>query len=302
MRTSTRLINALFERDPYFAAQGLFEFEVANDLLVEGQKALRVDLPEWLTFDPETLSFTGTPPAEYVGILPLRIDVPEDTDAGTPAYAIIRDLVVDDMIELTGGSGFSINVFDDFLDLVRPEDFHGAYAIEYTARDNNGAVSEDPAIIVINVAPQPELPDAGTDRFEVKEDETIDISIAQLLQNDRDDDGDPIRILRIDDPDDASIVLQIPELSVDYPDPASVGSGAVFSATLANGDPLHEWLSLDSATGRVYGAPPLSFKGMVELLISHTNGEDSGSQTVALDVDGNRGASFTFTPDPGVFR
>ncbi|MCP4181865.1 MAG: hypothetical protein GY761_00880, partial [Hyphomicrobiales bacterium] len=183
-------INALFDIDPYFAAQSLNILKIADDAVVSAQESNLTPLPDWLAFDPETLSFTGTPPEKYVGTIQVRVDVGASAGTDQPAFALIRDIVIDEGLELTSEGGFTVTVFDELIDLIRPEDFYGALAIEYTARDTKGAVSEDPAIIVINVEAQPELPDANDDSFEVLEDGQIEFTLAELLANDGDDDGD----------------------------------------------------------------------------------------------------------------
>ncbi len=233
-------INALFDVPDFFSAQGLFALPVSDAATPTADHAYRTGLPDWLEFDAATLSFTGAAPNEYVGAISTRVDIAASSD--TPAFALIRDIVVDDDIEvidindlnLDAAGAFRLSVTDEGITVFRPEDFNGSLAIEYTARDTYDAVSTAPATIVLNIAPQRELPDALTDEVTVNEDASVDISLASLLANDRDDDGDPIWISAIAAPDTGALSLRLADGTVlDAPTPLTdaQNAGAVLTYT-----------------------------------------------------------------------
>ena len=287
-------INALLDNDPYFAAQDLMVLDIAEDAAVSAQESNLTPLPDWLAFDPEALTFTGTPPEKYVGTIQVRIDVGASAGTGQPAFALIREIVIDESLELTSDGGFMVTVFDELIDLVRPEDFNGAFAIEYTARDTKGAVSEDPAIIVINVEAQPELPDANDDSFEVLEDGQIEFTLAELLVNDGDDDGDPIHVVSIGEPAIGTLVVRIPELSFDLPGEP----GGSYAVELQDGSELPDWLTIDQIDGRLHGTPSVEFADTLSLHITRTD-ENGDVETMSdLSVNGNEDVTLFYTTEP----
>ncbi|AVX03475.1 iron-regulated protein FrpA [Maritalea myrionectae] len=287
-------INELFDQNPYFAAQGKSVIEIADDATVTAQEANFTPLPDWLSFDSNTLSFIGTPPEKYVGTVSVRVDVSESVIEGTPAFSIVRDIVVDETLVLTSAGGFQVNVFDELLDLVTPEDFFGAFAIEYFARDTKGAISEDSAVIVVNVEAQAELPDALDDNFSLQEDSVIEISIAELLANDYDDDGDLIQLVSVGAPTTGTLQLNIPEINFDL-----VGDpGGVYYVELQDGTELPDWLNVDQSTGTLRGTPPIDYAGTLNLRVTRTDDEGAIESNQDLDVDGNAGATILYTPDP----
>ena len=291
-------INALLANPAYFAANGLFALSVADDAAITASKATGTDLPDWLSFDAGTLTFTGTPPAEYVGTIPVRIDVGASAEAGTPAYAIIRDIVIDESYHLSGASGFTVVVTDEHIYVTTPEDFYGAFAIQYTARDTKDAVSADPATIVINVEAQRELPDPAADTVTTVEDVAVTFSLADLLANDVDDDGDPIRVVAIGDVASGTLKVDIPELSQDLPAVDGLAGPATHSALLADGSELPDWLSIDAETGRLFGTPPLDALETLAIVVTSTDGATTVETQVSLAVDGNAGVTLTYTPVP----
>ncbi|WP_244628269.1 tandem-95 repeat protein [Stappia taiwanensis] len=287
-------INALFDDEPYFAAQGLRTLGIADDAVVTAQEADLTPLPDWLAFDPDTLTFTGTPPEKYVGTISVRVDIGASVQTGQPGFALIQDIVVDEALELTNAGGFTVTVFEELIDLVTPEDFNGAFAIEYTARDTKGAVSAEPAIIVINVEAQPELPDANDDSFEVLEDGQIEFTLADLLANDGDDDGDPIHVIAIRQPSTGTLEIRIPKVNFDLPGEP----GGSYLVELQDGSALPDWLSVDEATGSLRGTPPVDFAGTLVLRVVRT-GQDGDVETFQdLAINGNDGVTFVYTAEP----
>ncbi|MCP4183222.1 MAG: tandem-95 repeat protein, partial [Hyphomicrobiales bacterium] len=61
------------------------------------------------------------------------------------------------------------------------------------------------------------------------------------------------------------------------------GDNLVMSATLADGSALPQWLSFDGST--FSGTPPQDFNGMLELLVSATDGEFSASDSFQLTIN-----------------
>ena len=291
-------INALFDTPEYFASAGLFTLPTVGDAVVDAMKSNEVDLPDWLTFDADTLTFTGTPPEYYVGTIEARVDVGASESAGTPAFALITDVVIDEGYTLATEAGFGVSTDGERISLVMPEDYFGSFALSYTASDEKDAVSAEAATIVVNILPQRDLPDAFADAIETLEDEAVTVALADLIANDRDLDGDPIRITNVEGGTNGTITVDVPELSYLDADVEALGDGYTHAATLADGSALPAWLTVDAAGGRLAGRPPLYMLGTLAIVIVSTDA--NGVETTSafdLDVDGNAGATVTFTPD-----
>lgn len=290
-------INALLANPAFFAANGLWVLPVADDAAVTAAKASGSDLPAWLHFDPQTLSFTGTAPAEYVGSIPVRIDVGASAETGMPAFALIKNVVIDQTYHLGNQGGFSISTDGEHIYVSTPEDFNGAFVIEYNAHDVKGAVSQDLARIVVNVAAERELPDPVNDTVNTSEDTPVTFTLASLLANDRDDDGDAIRVVAIGTPDHGTLTVTIPQFGVDLPPVSGLDSGPVtHSATLADGSPLPSWLTINPQTGQLSGTPPLGLHQTLAVLVHSTDGTETVDTALSLPVDGNAGVTLTYNP------
>ncbi|MGB3408012.1 MAG: tandem-95 repeat protein, partial [Jannaschia sp.] len=297
----TPAVQALLAGDPFFAGQGFLSIRADGAQGITAARENRADLPEWMTFDAETLSFGGIPPENvYVGAVAVRLDV-EATDT-LPSFAILGDVVVDDSYLLQGGGGgFStaLDALNERVTIGRPEDFNGALVLRYFGTDLKGAVSADPAFIVVNVLAQPELPDAGTDSFTMIENRSVTFSLADLLANDVDDDGDPIRVLGISEPDNGSLLVALSRITLEAPVDLMDLAGATFAATLEDGSGLPDWLTLDPATGTLSGEVPMDVAGDLVILLTADDGVETRSATLRPVLDGNAGVILTYTPDAG---
>ena len=289
-------INALLANNAYFASRGLFALDLGAASTIAAKKENNASLPAWLSFDAETLTFSGTPPTIYVGAVPVRLDVSGGT---LPSFSVITDVVVDSTFTLTPLGGVTATALDERINVTTPEDFNGAVAIAYLARDDKGAISQQPAIIVINVLPMPERPDAAADTFAGTEDQTTTFTPADLLANDVDDDGDPIRVIAITQPGHGSLTINLGVVEIDPPETLPVLTGGTYSATLADGSPLPTWMSINAETGRLTAQPPLDYLGTLAVLFSVTDGTTTESASVSRLFDGNAGVTFVYTPLPG---
>src|SRR5262249_41354580 len=142
------------------------------------------------------------------------------TGAGPlPTMSLITDVMVDNRFTVadpTSGFGDTI-VNRDHLNIFAPQDFNGSIVFHYTATDEKGGVSTTPATLVFNVLPQPEKPVAGTDLVTTFEDHSVTFSAADLLKNDRDDDGDPLRVTALTQPTNGTLQVNLAVMLIDAP-------------------------------------------------------------------------------------
>ncbi|WP_404333516.1 tandem-95 repeat protein [Sphingomonas sp. MMS12-HWE2-04] len=288
-------INAMLGGDPYFAAQGLFALELGSAGTITATRESRAPLPEWLHFDAETLSFTGTPPANFVGAVPVRLDI-AGNGSTIPAMSIITEVEVDPTYHLitSGLGGFSTGTAPEQINLHAPTDFNGTIAILYNAQDEKGGASIDPATILFDVAPDAEKPSAGADGYQVREAETVSFRVIDLLANDRDDDGDRLRVTAITAPTNGAIAIALATVTLGVP-AALAAEGATWSAKLTDGSALPDWMVVDAATGTITAIVPLELRKSFDVVWTRNDGV-TGSATRFFD--GNL-ATITYTPNNG---
>lgn len=279
----------------FFRAQGLFGLPDVPGAAVTATLDSGAPMPDWLTFDPATLSITGTPPdGSYVGSLAIKLTFP--AEGAMPAFSVVSEIVVDGGFRTSGAAGFGWSIADGDLVIDAPEDFFGSFAIVYNAVDPLGAESLAPAIIVANVAPLRDLPDALTDRIVVPNSGPYDIPLSRLIANDRDLDGDAIRVLSVASPTLGTLEVIGPVITVAGSTEAGISAGpaAIWSATLADGTALPAWIAIDPATGDVSFDVPLDFRGAVDLALTAIWDGGAATGGFSRTLDGNAGVILRF--------
>ncbi len=210
--------------------------------------------------------------------------------------AFLGVITGDGSIELV--EGFSISVGAEALDILMPRDFHGAFALDYAARDGKDAVSAERATITVTVENTRSAPIAVEDHFEVAEDGLLTFPLAALLENDSDEDGDPLHLVSMAEPDDGTLSVEVPAFVYDLPAEDRLGPGATYSATLDDGTPLPGWLAIDTDTGQLSGKPPLATLATLAIVVTAVDGATELTTAHSLQVDGNAGAILSFAPPP----
>ncbi|CZF81506.1 tandem-95 repeat protein [Grimontia marina] len=245
-------------------------------------------LPEWLSFDPMTLTFDGVPPEHLVGSIPVRLSIPSSNTQ--PTYRLFAEVVIDDVgfkavPDVTAdwnGESISVDV---------PEHYHGNLVLAYKAEDEKGAVSVQGALIVLNIQPERDLPIAETDFLRAKENTPLEISVMSLLENDKDLDGDSIQITDIKLPltNRISIVPTVPPL-------VTTDKGVIversFSAKLSDGGELPDWMSLNEVTGEIIGYPPSDLETSVySITWRMTDGAEVSEYEEDIEISGETNTS-----------
>ncbi|MFM2389352.1 MAG: hypothetical protein RLZZ437_907, partial [Pseudomonadota bacterium] len=286
-------INALLAAQAFFAVQGLFAVpvdETATVTLANGGA-----LPAWLTFDPVTLTLTGTPPeGDYVGALDVRLAMPATADR--PAFALVTELAVDAVLDTNPMQGFDWQVVNNRVVFTTPEDFDGSFVFTYSAEDTLGAVSADAAIVVVNVDGRPEIIDAVADNLVMTSATTFDISVADLLANDFALPGNTLRLSAFTQPGVGN--LQIVATVIDAVALSGIAplEGAVWSASMTGGEAAPSWLTLNPSTGQLFARLPLDYQGTLSFELTRTAPDGiEVTETVAQPLDGTTGAVLRYT-------
>ena len=289
-------INAVLAGDPTLELLGQFGLDLSSAPTIEVSRESGAPLNSWLDFDADTLTFSGMPPSEYVGAVPVRIDLQGGT---LPEMSIITEVVVDETFTvLDENSDVSIQTLPERLNITAPEDFNGSFAFTYDAKDEKGGESDDPANIVFNVRATREAAQANDDGFSLFENGNVTFTVADLMTNDRDDDGDALRVVGFGTPVNGTLTITLGTVEIDGPDGLTPLVGGTWSVALADGSDLPDWMAVDAVTGTVTGQIPLDVTGDYALRFSNTNGISTQSEVVEASFDGNAGASVTYAPTP----
>jgi len=139
-----------------------------------------------------------------------------------------------------------------------------------------------------------ERPDTTNDDISAVEDQPVTFTLAQLLANDRDDDGDAIRAIAIQQPGRGSLAINLATVEIDGAALLAAGLGAVFAATLADGSALPTWLEINSSTGMLSATVPLDVLTTLEIVVSASDGVNSWSVSRSQVFDGNAGVTLTY--------
>jgi len=291
-------INAQLAQSGFFAELGLFAVDMgaAEALVVTDQYG--DPLPDWLSFDPETLGFTGAPPdGVYIGAVEARITVPAQN--GLPEFTLIRQVQVDPVVTSTSAFGFSmVPTETGGADITLPEDLDGAFVLRYTAQDTIGAVS-DPGYIVVEVDPVADLPDAGGDEIFVGAAPVLEFALADLLANDRDLDLDAIRITGVGAAGLGTLEVIEGTAAFSAVFASETLAGAVFSATLAGGGALPDWFVIDAQTGVLTATVPLETIARMSIEVTRTQDGASDTADLVAAVDGNALTTLRYTAPEG---
>ncbi|KAA3498698.1 tandem-95 repeat protein [Rhizobium rhizogenes] len=293
LATQVAAINDALEGDAYFADQGLFALNLKGAGAITVSRESGAPLPDWLHFDPETLSFSGSPPPAWIGAMPLRLDIA--AGGGRPAMSIITEAVVDDTFKVLAISAKTL-LSSEEVRLIVPADFNGTVVLRYDATDEKGAVSQKPAFIFYEIKPMRERPDAALDDIAGREGETSRFAVTDLLRNDFDRDRDPLRILSLGQPTNGKIAVELGHVELRPPVGLAQAAGAVWSAMRADGSDLPSWLTIESATGTLSGDVPLSVLATLDIRVSRTVDSTTVSGVITQRFDGNSGAYVVYTP------
>jgi Ca2+-binding RTX toxin-like protein len=245
-------------------------------------------LPVWLSFNPTTQTFTGTPPQDFNGVIDVKVTASDGSLSASDVFSLTITSVNDAPVIVTLLADRASDE-DTALSFVVPAnaftDVDGDM-LTYSAKMSNGAAL--PAWLSFNSAT---LAFTGTPpanfygSFDVK----VAASDGSLTASD-------IFTLNIMPVNDAPVVAQAladissPEDSaISFALPANAftdvdNSALIYSATLASGADLPAWLNFNAATQSFSGTPPLNFNGALDVKVTASDGVLSASDVFALTI------------------
>ncbi|MEL6707915.1 MAG: putative Ig domain-containing protein, partial [Pseudomonadota bacterium] len=254
------------------------------------------DLPIWMSFDPDTGSLTGTPPADFNGVFDLvltasdgelsanaalrfTVDPVNDTpilqialpdvvsDEDAPVAFTLDAFAFDDIdgdaltLSATLSDGSTLPEWLEFNGAsftgTPPADFNGDFSITVTASDGEFEASDTFTLAIAPVNDAPILVSEFAD-IERLEDTAVD-AMLDLTQF-SDIDGDALS----------------------------------YTLLQADGSDLPAWLAFNE--GALQGVPPTDFNGTIALTITASDGELSVSDSFNLVITPVNDAPFVLTP------
>ncbi|MDQ8182961.1 putative Ig domain-containing protein, partial [Pelagicoccus sp. SDUM812005] len=245
------------------------------------------ELPDWLSFDSATGQFSGTPGNDDVGMLTIQVTASDGSKSADDFFAImventndkpVATAIVDQAI--AEDSGFSLDVSDAFSDVDAGD------TLTYSATQMNG--SELPEWLTF---------DETTGKFSGTPDNDDVGSLSILVvASDGTENANAIFSIEVENTNDGPVATFIPEQTATEDAPflfdasdafsdVDAGDELTYSATLADGSELPEWLSINPLTGELSGNPENAHVGELQLTVSASDGQETASASLHLSVE-----------------
>lgn len=246
------------------------------------------ELPAWLSFDPDTQTFSGQPPENFNGVLSLLVTASDGVESVTSSFSLIIDPANDAPLLAAPLENFEGEAGEPFV----------LDAVSNTFSDIDG----DTLTFAVGLADGSPLPDwlsfiaefgifvgnppsGVTGDFDIvvtASDGELSVSDAFTITIAAGNDA-PVVVNTVSDQSIAE------DTFVDFALPGDTfsdvdGDVLALSTSLADGGELPSWLNFDAATGVFSGQPPLNFNGDLELLVTASDGEFSVSTGFTLAI------------------
>ena len=247
-------------------------------------------LPTWLAFDEANARIHGTPPANFNGVLSIEVIGSDGTLSASDIFTL-QVIAVNDAPIVQNLIADVVLAEDTPVDFLIPSD---AFAdvdgnpLSLTARLSDGSAL--PAWLSFDGARLAGAPPAnfnGALGIEVFANDGL-LSVSDTFQlsftpvNDAPRLVTPLRDVVFDE--DTGVDVTIPPGTFSDPD----GQTLSYSATLFGGAALPAWLSFSD--GRFLGTPPANFNGIMDIIVTASDGILSTSDMMKLTILGTNDA------------
>ncbi len=288
-----------------FALNTFADVDVGNTLTYSAQLAGGGAMPAWLSFDPATRTFSGTPLNANVGTVSIDV-IANDGNGGTvtDTFSVVVANVNDAPTvanpipnqSVTENSGFNftfaLNTFND-------QDVGDV--LTYTAQLAGGGAL--PAWLSFNAATRtfsgvPTNANIGTLALEVIASDGNGGSVADsfdLIVSAEPANLPPVVQAGVSDQvvaEDSRFAFTIPAAAFNDPE----GDALTYSAQFAGGGALPTWLTYDAATRTFSGTPLNADVGVIDVVVTASDGTGSASDTFTITVTNTNDAPVA-SPD-----
>ncbi|MCA3590034.1 MAG: tandem-95 repeat protein, partial [Methylocystis sp.] len=145
-------------------------------------------LPSWLTIDAVTGVLSGVPPLDFAGSI------------------LVKVTATDGITSVVSNQSITARVNDHYRIVYVPAaEYSGPDSFSYTITD--GREGPASAVVSLTVTPANDAPVAGVDTLATVEETILRFSVASILANDVDVDGDAIRLVSIGSPGHGTAVI-----------------------------------------------------------------------------------------------
>jgi phage-related protein len=246
-------------------------------------------LPSWLSFDPTTRTFSGTPPQDVNGSLGLTVRATDGSLSTSDTFTLTLVPSNDAPVVSQPIADATILEEADWTFQVPAETFADVdSSLYYTATLSDGTVL--PSWLTF---------DASTRTFAGKPPPNfsgaVDLKVSASDGEFAISDTFTLNILAVDSPpvvgtpiaeqtvaEDTPWLFKVPANAFVDPD----SSGLTYRASQADGSPLPRWLNFDEATETFRGTPPADFAGFIDLAVTAKDGTSEKPSTFRLVIEG----------------
>lgn len=206
--------------------------------------------PEWGSDTPDSVSLAAnTAPVAGEAAFTGREDhVVKLQAADLLAHASDPDGDSLRLLSVSGAVGGSVTLKDGMVTFTPAANFAGEASFSYTVSDGSGATAT--AIAKVIVAAVNDAP-------------VVSVPLADLVSD-----------------EDAALNFALPTEAFADLD----GDALIYSATLADGTPLPDWLTFDPAIRTFSGVPPQDFNEVIEVRMTASDGAETISDTFRLTI------------------
>ncbi|MEI7341671.1 putative Ig domain-containing protein, partial [Pectobacterium brasiliense] len=283
---------------------GTFTDPDGDTLTLSATLADGTTLPAWLSFNPATGTFSGTPVNGDVGSLTIKVTANDGSASVSTTFSLAVTNVNDAPVVATpilaqsvaqdGSLNFAIPV-GTFTD---PDG--DTLSLSATLADGSplpGWITFNPATGTFSGTPG--NADVGSLSIKVTATDTASAAVSTTFSltvtnvNDAPVVGTPIPPQSV--AQDGSLSFTVPAGTFTDPD----GDTLTLSATLANGLPLPSWISFNPATGTFSGTPGNTDVGSLSIRVTATDGSNASVHTdFSLTITNVNDAPVVATPIP----
>ncbi len=268
------------------------DMDAGDQIVLSASLSNEKALPAWLSFDPQTGSFSGTPRNGDVGVVSVRVTATDSSGAKTfdvfditvantndgpvAGVAITKQFAVEDadFVFILPAAAFSDMDAGDILSYSATLADGSALPDWLTLDAANGYLSGKPG-----------SGDAGDLSITLTATDTAGLSASQTFS---------LTVINANDAPTlaASIIDQLLTTNVAYsftlPDgtfaDADEGDTLVLSATLAGGGVLPDWLKFDAQSGTFSGTPTMADSGLISVTVTATD-QSGASVSDSFDLE-----------------
>jgi hypothetical protein len=270
-----------------FAASTFGEVDSDDALTYTAELANGDDLPSWLSFDPDTRTFSGTPEQDDVGTISVKVTA---KDGSNVTVSSTFDIVIGETNDVP-------TVENSIADQTATED--SAFSFQFAASTFDDADSGDSLTYTATLADGSDLPswltfDAATRTFSgtPENDDVGTISVKVIATDESDATASETFDITVGNTNDALTVeneiadrTEAEDIGFSFQFAANVfgdvdsGDTLTYTAELANGDDLPSWLSFDADTRTFSGTPEQDDIGTISIKVTAKDGSNATAST-----------------------